>query len=198
MRDWPGGGLGDVTEVEALKHDIDNIAAPGDRKAVLRRYRWEVVRPAMLEYDRSAYNAAAERVIPGLGTSWRTLHPTLRAPTSSELMAESAHSLHYRLWAVCRLTGRWPLQVLGGGEAPELPDRCQACGSVDVPLLHAFGACPGTTGLRGELRSGMGVPHVATAHPTVDALFGQGHTVEDIRFVGRAVLACAQGLTGGA
>eukprot|EP00959_Pyramimonas_sp_CCMP1952_P190480 3983730-Pyramimonas_sp.AAC.1 len=36
--------------------------------------------------------------------------------------------LHYRLWAVARMSGRWPLSVSGGREHPASLRRCRACG----------------------------------------------------------------------
>ena len=46
-------------------------------------------------------------------------------------------------WRLVRITGRWPLPLLG---IQELPGRltCPACGEDDVPVLHMLGGCVAT------------------------------------------------------
>ena len=193
--DFPGGALPDVVDVDFLADAVPNaVASPGARKALLRRYKREVVQPRLRTYDQEAYATAADRILPGFGVAFSSFQP-LSAP--GDLLdlrdLERVGNLFFRLWAVCRITGRWPLPVLGGEEAPITIDRCGACPCHEVSVVHAFTACAGTAELRGELWRKVSMPPVAAAGMVLGALFGPARETEHIRFVARAILACGRG-----
>ena len=108
-----------------------------------------------------------------------------------ELQAESGGTVNYRMWAVCRMTGKWPLQVLGYGEAPLKLSRCRACGAEAVDVLHALAECVGTAGLYVELAVHVRAPARGRGRMLVEALFGSERAPEHIRYVGRALRTCA-------
>ena len=192
MNSMPGGEIKDITDAEVVAGGVQAAAhSAEDRKKVLRRYRWEVVRPALREYDWTPFVAAASRPIPILGLTFGELQPEVRRWTMQELQSESGGIVNYRMWAVCRMTGRWPLQVLGYGEAPLQLPRCRACGAEAVDVLHALAACGGTAELYLELAAHARAPARGDRRMLVEALFGPERAPEHIRYVGRALRACA-------
>ena len=192
MVKMPGGPIRDITDVESLAGDIQAAThSAEERKKALRHYRWEVVRPVLREYDRAPFVAAAGRPIPTLGLSFGELQPEFRRWTLQELQEECGGIANYRMWAVCRMTGRWPLQVLGLGEAPLLLPRCRACGAEAVDVLHALAACGRTAELYLELAAHARAPARRGGRMLVEALFGPARAPEHIRYVGRALRTCA-------
>ena len=180
----------EIWEVGGLKEDVEAATkSAAARKAVLRRYRWEVVRPAMREYDQKAFAAAADNIIPALGTTFRALQPGARLHSGAELAMEVAPLL-YRLWAVCRFTGCWPLQAVGGEDMPRELVKCDACGGAQVPVSHAFCACEGTLALFRALQADAVVPSRESEMEVVMALFGPGYGAAHVQYVGRALLKC--------
>ncbi len=62
-----------------LANDRARLRAQGDkafRKLLLRRYRLDVVRPILLEFDVLQLRASAAAVIPVLGVPFSALQPT--------------------------------------------------------------------------------------------------------------------------
>ena len=115
------------------------------RKDTLKSYRLEVLRPTLLRYDRAAVAKAAMQALPPYNRSFAALC-TFPSPLDPGMLAgEPGPSFwsHYRLWAVVRMTGKWPLSVLGGEgkEHPKFLRRCRACGRREVSVRHALGAC---------------------------------------------------------
>ncbi|CAK0864133.1 unnamed protein product, partial [Prorocentrum cordatum] len=87
---------------------------PARRKVLLREYRRFALRPALLRYDQQAFAAGASRVLPSLNRSFAALCPGPALPDEGMLTWEPGPSFwrYYRLWAVARMTGAWPLPVL--------------------------------------------------------------------------------------
>ena len=57
----------------------------------------------------------------------------------------------YRIWAVARMTGCWPLPVLGGGVLPLLLPECAHCKEKLVDIAHRLYECTGCAALRYSL-----------------------------------------------
>ncbi|CAK0877688.1 unnamed protein product [Prorocentrum cordatum] len=151
-------------------------AHPARRRALLEWYRWQVVRPALLEYDRQAFRKAASCVLPALRRSFAELCPGPSLPDWNLLGWESSPNFwkHYRLWAVIRMTGCWPLAVLGQGGLPATLSRCGACGASNVAVDHPLVACQATVQHRALLaRDG---PPMQGAAPefALQVLFSEG------------------------
>ena len=175
---------------------LDAARADADaRKLLLRMYRWEVVRPALLQYDRASYLRAASCVIPAFGVPFSHCQP-LPARTDSELLCADwgINSWRlYRLWALCRVTGKWPLPVLGQTEMPLLLHKCAACGQVDVDVAHPLLSCHGTQALHANLCRHVGEFCREARVSFLTFLFGSntqaGTRVHHIFYVGKALLA---------
>ena len=199
MAGLPGARLLEVWEAGGLKEEAEAATkSAAARKAVLRRYRREVVRPALREYDHKAFASSADRFIPALGTTFRELQPGAHLHSRAELVMEIAPLL-YRLWAVCRFTGCWPLQAVGGEDMPRELVKCDACGGAQVPVSHAFCACEGTLALFRALQADAVVPSRESEMQMVMALFGPKRGAAYVRYVGRALLRCVgrRGLVAG-
>ena len=162
------------------------------RKATLKSYRLEVLRPTLLRYDRAAFAKAAMRNLPPFNRSFAALciFPT---PLDPDMLAgEPGPSFwsHYRLWAVARMTGKWPLSVLGGKDHPGLLRRCRACGRRGVSVRHALCACPEFDRERRELFPGEPTPDLL-----LQLLFGDTRCsrtrIQHVVFAGRAIRRCA-------
>ena len=92
----------------------------------------------------------------------------------------------YRIWALIRITGCWPLTCFGGMLSPAYLPQCLLCGEHNVRVTHALGECIGTVHLRRQ----ASVPD--TAVMILQALDDSG-TGDEIRsmiwFVGSCVSA---------
>ena len=157
-----------------------------------RRYRWEVVRPVMLAYDRRTYVRAAERLLPALGVPFSRFVPTPeRLPLDRGQSERSVQCRrNYRLWAFTRMTGRWPHPVVGMRECPMILPQCSACGKRQVSVCHALCVCEGTEGM---YREGFGSSKRRQNTPAfITSLFRRDtmQHEEAIRFVGVALLRC--------
>ncbi|CAK0840450.1 unnamed protein product [Prorocentrum cordatum] len=158
------------------------------RKAILKSYRLEVLRPSLLRYDRAAYAKAAMPILAPFNRSFAALC-TFPSPLDLDLLAgEPGPSFwsHYRLWAVARMTGKWPLSVMGGEEHPMHLRRCRACGSHRVSVRHALSACPVLDRERRELFPGDPAPDLL-----LQLLFGDTTCsitrIQHVGFAGRAI-----------
>ena len=144
------------------------------RKQLLKDFRWGVVRPALRDYDRSAFLKAASHIIPKMGIPFTVLQPEPeRVPL--ELLTHDfcpASWRWYRLWAITRMTGRWPLPVLGYSSLPDTLHSCAACGASDVDVCHAFSSCHGTQLLSKALVTQTGLLTSGDLLPLLLALFG--------------------------
>eukprot|EP00959_Pyramimonas_sp_CCMP1952_P100169 2094834-Pyramimonas_sp.AAC.1 len=76
LEEFPGGALPDVVDVDFLADGVpEAVASPGARKALLRRYKREVVQPPLRAYDREAYESAANCTLPGFGVAFSSFQP---------------------------------------------------------------------------------------------------------------------------
>ena len=168
---------------------------PAVRKAILRRYRWEVSRPALNLYDRESYMKAATKELPAFDMPFTHFQP-LPSRTATELLCCEWGPLswrYYRVWALGRMTGRWPLPVLGDAEMPAVLQYCAACGACDVDVCHSLLACPGTDAFMTALVEAVGPVYRESKAIFLTTLFGHaprpGHRRHHILFVGKAILA---------
>ena len=160
-------------------------------------YRWQVVRPALFEYDQQAFRKAASEVFPSLRRSFAELCPGPSLPDWNLLGWEASPYFwkHYRVWAVTRMTGCWPLSVLGQGGLPATLPRCGACGAIDVGVDHPLVACRATAVHQDLLaRDGPRIQDVAP-EMALQVLFCEGlpsrARAAHISYVGTAVMQAA-------
>ena len=158
-------------------------ADPAARRLLLRSYKFYVVRPASLKLDRLAFERATADAL----LQWNLL----------DLALGPGSWLHFRLWAVVRMSGCWPLQVLGAPLCvPTLP-RCGACGARDVDVWHALFSCPASAALRSSLWSRLPLPPPSSPGQVSQFLFHQSRPPaerrEHVHFVAAAVLLAITG-----
>ncbi len=110
---------------------------------MLRRYKWEIVRPALREYDTIAFTKAAEEVIPSFGLPFLAFQQQpLRLPL--KLLDEAPGRLAWTWLPVrllTRISGRWPLCISGSEEMPDALSQCAARGTMNVTVVHALAGC---------------------------------------------------------
>lgn len=163
---------------------------------MLRDYRWNVVRPVLAEYDRSAFFKVASVDLPGLVMPFTMFHPEpSRIPVDLVSVAQDKQAWRkYRAWAVARCSGRWPLTVLGGTEVPTKLPICGLCAAPEVTILHSLCHCPGTARLWSVLAAAISVPPRDEVNVVVQLLFDYERVVESrslcVDFVGSSLLAC--------
>jgi len=192
-----GGGIPDllsysgftISDVQAARSSKDH------RKALLKRYRNAVVAPALRERDQRLYLQSASSVITSLGWTYSSLLPAPELP-SYELLDfdfELFTWRFYRVWAIIRITGSWPLTCYGGSELPESLPVCPLCAACNVSVVHCFWTCPVTLPVYTDLTASV---HVTSRQDTVSLIFaafgpgaGTGARVRLIEFVGRCVHA---------
>ena len=75
------------------------------------------------------------------------------------LVQAHGHVTRYRLWALVRKSGCWPLPVFGGDSLPPVLDACPVCGELQGSVAHALCDCIAVAGARRRLC------HAATAPP---------------------------------
>ena len=116
------------------------------RRDCLRKYRQQIVKPALLALDWAASASSLGRQLAGLGMGFSEF-----LPASMELRVDACsldwgvHSAQgWRSWAVVRITGTWPLCVFGGDGLPFAIPQCSGCGACSVGVVHALCVCPGT------------------------------------------------------
>jgi len=124
-------------EVQHAMHDSDV------RRSLLKRYRWNVVRPALLEREMVEFSAASAKIIPVLGVSYSSLVTSPRPfPHDWFCRHQDATTwFHYRVWALMRLTGAWPSALYGEEAFPLTIDSCKLCGEPDISILHPLVIC---------------------------------------------------------
>ena len=171
-------------------------ANPAARRKLLKAYRLHVVRPALLQHDAAVFYEAAAPVMPALGFSYSAAVPEPQALPWSLLDLDLGPStwLAYRTWATVRVSGRWPLTVLGGSTLPSVLPSCAACGAEHPVVSHPLCACPGTAHLRRALEQEATMPPLSGASLYLLQLFRDGPVgparAAHVRFVHAAVL-CA-------
>ena len=117
--------------------------------------------------------------------------PALQQSMQQDMLDDHGGNLYYRLWAICRVTGRWPLPVLGGEDAPLVLPCCGACPSTEVDVSHALLACGHTLASRRQLWASIDGGAPATRQAAFLALFGPGASADCIKYVGWALVRCA-------
>jgi hypothetical protein len=171
--------------------------ARGDRvarKLVLSEYKWVVVRPILLEYDRLAYHRTVLKELPVFGVPFTSLVPVPRRPSMDLLMLDDGPSTwsRFRLWALVRMSGCWPLPIYGGESLPEYVDSCLMCGTSQVSVGHMLCDCVMVAGDRSHLCgvAGIALPCVSKRQFVLE-LFKDDATPHarsaHIRFVAAAV-----------
>jgi len=171
-------------------------ACSAARRKLLKSYRQNVVRPALAQHDLAVFQEAAAPVLPGLGFSYSAAVPVPQALPWSLLDLDLGLVTWraYRIWATVRVSGRWPLAVLGGSTLPLSLPRCAACGTEHPVVSHPLCACPGTAHLRHDLALEATMPPLRGDHFFLLQLFREGPVgparAAHIRFVHAAVL-CA-------
>ena len=115
-----------------------------ERKSLLRRYRWDVVKPKLPTKDAAALGGKAARVIPTFGVPLAALLPPPGRLPTAWLSAPHPPGMwkYFRCWNLTRLTGRWPCSVLGLLDLPYTLGKCPWCSVQDITVLHPFSSCP--------------------------------------------------------
>jgi hypothetical protein len=194
---WPPSGT--PTSPGPRRRLFNNAGSNAARRSVvLKRYRSDVVRPALLERDAIRYQKAALPTVPNLGVSFSSLQPAVhRLPVEFlELDLGPLTWRFFRAWCLVRCTGCWPLTCYGLRElAPTLPS-CPLCMAVEVTVMHCLGPCPGTAHHLGHFASA-----IASTSPAVALLRSTGSPPDamlQIEAVGRCVHAVLARLHGSA
>ena len=176
-------------------------ADPAARRLLLRSYKFYVVRPALLKLDLLSFQRATADALPVFrlpfsawlsgppGTHWNLL----------DLELGPGSWLQFRLWAVVRMSGCWPLQVLGAPLCVSTLPRCGACGARDVDVWHALFSCSASAELRSALWSRLPLPPPSCPAQVSQFLFHQcrppAERREHVHFVATAVLLAMTGAT---
>ena len=145
------------------------------RKILLRQYRWDVVRPVLRQVDREAFLAVASRPLPGFNISFPSFQPEPERISIEFLAFDSGYDtwLWYRLWALCWMTGCWPLPIRGGSHLPAELWECPRCKTSEVTAVHAICDCSGYSLEREWARSKCTLPSASNAHAFLLELFGR-------------------------
>ena len=160
-------------------------------KSIIRRYKHEFVRPALREYDQLVFDAAATKILDGLGVTYKELQPGIETlPTSLTMAFSHASSWSwFRIWAGIRLTGRWPAYLYEQRTCPCELLACPLCARPNVTVAHALCECPAT---RVNLQTLQ--VHAPCTHDSMEFLvalfdnrcFGD-QRIAQIEYVGRCV-----------
>ena len=99
------------------------------RKMVLRSYRHDVVKPLLLDLDKQHLMESIIEPVPTFGFSLVDLgfyEVRLEWEMFDHASVQTSH-FNFRAWSLARITGRWPLPLLGKAELPQ-HIACPACG----------------------------------------------------------------------
>ena len=135
------GQLGEIVDYHALGSLIPAAqACPDARRALLRRYILEFVRPILLQYDDHAFRKAAAAPLVGLGIPF--LGFLTPSPSSLNLVSGLwlGHETWkwYRCWCFARSCGKWPLAF----DTPVSLTSCPRCQETqDVTIRHVLATC---------------------------------------------------------
>ena len=118
---------------------------PSLRKHVLSIFRKQVLLPMFYRYDsydQEQLQISCSEPLIGLGFS-----PAEFLFDVTKLEWDTSELLwcwrDFRMWSLVRISGRWPLPLLGHSEFP-LQLICPAC-DISVGVLHALLTCPHST-----------------------------------------------------
>ena len=117
-----------------------------------------------MKYDRNAYLATARADLPALGASFADFVPEPRRPHIDMLRVATSSGVwtRFRLWALVRMSGCWPLPTYGGQELPRVLPCCQLCGATQILVDHALCDCPSFQDARVSLQLSTGIPSPIT------------------------------------
>ncbi|CAE8605722.1 unnamed protein product [Polarella glacialis] len=165
---------------------------PVVRRGVMRRYRCEVLRPILQEYDRTALVAVASEVITGIGVAYERFqcgvlrgalgsYPEPQLPLPTKFLQASA---------LVRISGKWPAVLWNGRSLLETLPRCPRCARTDVGVRHVV-TCPATAALRQDMVVCAGGYRPGYEDILLlDVLTNEGpaeHWWEQINFLGKAL-----------
>ena len=131
----------DIDVHPAFRHPLRNARCSLElRRSLLRDFKLQVVRPALRARDLVAFQRAACARLPALDMSYAVLVPEPQQLPVGMLSLDFGPHMwrEFRMWAVARMSGSWPLPVLGVPCLPVTLSRCAACGDLQVDIAHAL------------------------------------------------------------
>ena len=78
------------------------------RRRILRKYKWDVVRPAVLHLDSDVFRRDARKELPGIRASYEDLGCFSKTAISL-LLVNDVSWRFVRIWYLIKLTGAWPM-----------------------------------------------------------------------------------------
>ena len=116
-----------------------------DRKTVLRRYKWENIRPKLLEHDRVFFQEQLSKSIDAFGVPFRQLCPQpFRFQTGMlELTYSDVTWLHFRVWAIVPMTGKLPRLRKQELVLHDTDTHCAFCTIPKADVVHYLCRCQG-------------------------------------------------------
>ena len=136
----------DITEVMAAS-DVDAARKDADhRRALLKQYKWDFVRPILAAADEYDYQKAAQKVIAPFQLPFADFVPSLQKFELDFISAPGGPLMRvwFRSWALVRMFGCWPLTLYGSDDLPAFIPECKACGECNVDVIHPLCTCCGT------------------------------------------------------
>ena len=110
------------------------------RRRILRKYKWDVVRPAVLHLDSDVFRRDARKELPGIRASYEDLGCFSKTAISL-LLVNDVSWRFVRIWYLIKLTGAWPLGLFDvETQMDELP-FCRLCGCRNIMTFHVLGEC---------------------------------------------------------
>jgi len=167
------------------------------RRRLLKRYRWEVVRPVLVLYDLLERQRVTARYLPALAIPYATLQPVLDRPHIELLQFDLGPRMWawYRCWCLARTTGCWPCSVFGHRQLPATLQQCPLCAQHNATIVHALCHCPGTLDYYADLNVRSHLPQREEHSELILTVLGRQPDTEVlaqcVRFVGRALWAGA-------
>ena len=119
------------------------ICAPDIRKNLVRRFKWDVVRPLFLVIDRQHFQEQLQKAMGCFTVPFSVLSPSSFL-FRTEMLAHAggpATWTHFRVWTLARMTGKWPRLGESAVEFDHSRAWCPHCGISDVDLAHALAEC---------------------------------------------------------
>ena len=113
------------------------------RKNVLQRYRWDVVRPCLIETDAARYHKVACNIVQPLGLPFAAFinFPQRLCQQWLSWQPSPGGWIQLRAWALVRITGKWPYTLLGDDLTASI-SHCRLCGTLGVVVMHVLVQCP--------------------------------------------------------
>jgi hypothetical protein len=131
-------------------HEIESAqACKVARRLLLRRYRAVVVLPSLRERDQQLYLSSASNLVAPFQWCRSTLLPEPEPAASTLLDLDLGCNTwrFYRVWAIVRISGGWPLCCYTGSGALQALEFCPLCWAPAPTVLHCLCACPVTASL---------------------------------------------------